>query len=624
MADLIGRTVSHYRILEKVGQGGMGVVYKAEDTKLKRTVALKFLPHHLLANEEDKTRFLHEAQAASALNHPNIMTIHEIDEVDDQTFIAMELVEGETLKDKVERGPLKTKEILNIAIAVADGLKAAHEQEIVHRDIKSENIMISKSGLVKIMDFGLAKRKGMSRITKVGSTLGTLAYMSPEQAEGLEVDRRSDLFSFGVVLYEMATGQLPFKGEHDAAILYSIVNEAPLPVTTLNPNIPQELERFIHKALEKEAEDRYQHADDLAADLKKLKKDLESGRTTITTTPIPSTRKPIWLQPFSILMTVVVAIVIMFVVKKIFEKGDEKTVVITQQKSIAIMPFENLTGEESFDVWQKGIPELLITALSTSKKLYVLDSQTLFDVLESMGKEKTAQVLPSLARQVASKVNVETVILGNILKAGEKLRVQVKMQDAVSGKVLKSEMADGETEDDLFDMTKILSDRVKDYLEIKVLEQDVDYDTRIAFTSSAEAYRQYVKGIDSFYLLDYESAIKSLRKAVEIDTSFAAAYFGLYLANFNLGYVEQAKKYFKMADRHKNKSPYKVQLMVGIGRGQVDKKPFDEIIWLKKYLEIDPQIRVVWYELGRVWASLKQYDRAVEPLEKAEAQFSVG
>ncbi|MEE9166559.1 MAG: serine/threonine-protein kinase, partial [Candidatus Neomarinimicrobiota bacterium] len=219
---MIDKTISHYRILEKLGEGGMGVVYKAEDTKLDRYVALKFLPAHLTSSEEDKQRFIHEAKAASALNHQNIMTIYEIDEVEDpatagrQTFIAMEYVEGETLKDKVEKGPLKTKELLNIVIAVADGLNAAHEKEIIHRDIKSENIMVSKTGLVKIMDFGLAKRKGVTRVTKEGSTRGTFAYMSPEQAEGLEVDRRSDLFSFGVVMYEMATGQLPFKGEHDA------------------------------------------------------------------------------------------------------------------------------------------------------------------------------------------------------------------------------------------------------------------------------------------------------------------------------------------------------------------------------------------------------------------------
>ncbi|MEE9167429.1 MAG: protein kinase [Candidatus Neomarinimicrobiota bacterium] len=382
---MIGQTISHYRIIEKLGEGGMGVVYKAEDTKLKRTVALKFLPHHLLANEEDKTRFLYEAQAASALSHPNIMTVFAIEDAEDpstagrQTFIAMEYVEGETLKDKLEKGPLRTKELLNIVIPVAEGLNAAHSNEIIHRDIKSENIMISKDGLVKIMDFGLAKRKGVTRVTEEGSTLGTLAYMSPEQAEGLKVDRRSDLFSFGVVMYEMATGQLPFKGEHDAAVLYAIVNDLPLPVTTLNPNIPQELDRFIHKALEKEPEDRYQHADDLGADLKKLKRDLESGKTK----PGARERKLTWRnRPQSYvgaaLLMILIIVVGLFLTtesRKESVRAEAKLTKVTFGPGLEDEPTWSPDGKfVAYTTDERGNLDIVVLPLGGGKPIWVIDS----------------------------------------------------------------------------------------------------------------------------------------------------------------------------------------------------------------------------------------------------------
>src|SRR3990170_1817226 len=225
---MIGKTISHYKILEKLGEGGMGVVYKAQDIKLDRTVALKFLPKHLLCDQEAKTRFEHEAKAASALNHPNITTIHEIDEVEGECFISMEYIEGKSIKELIKEKKFSIEEILRIAIQIGEGLHAAHKKDIVHRDIKSDNIMLTEDGVVKIMDFGLAKLKGATKLTTTGSTMGTLAYMSPEQAQGIEVDQRSDIFSFGVGLYEMIAGQLPFKGEHEAAIIYSIINETPV------------------------------------------------------------------------------------------------------------------------------------------------------------------------------------------------------------------------------------------------------------------------------------------------------------------------------------------------------------------------------------------------------------
>jgi len=269
---MIGKNISHYQILEKLGEGGMGVVYKAEDTKLKREVAIKFLPHHIAASEEDRERFKIEAQAAAALNHPNIATIHAIEEVDDELFIVMEYIDGQELRQKIDAGPLKVDDALNIAMQIADGLQAAHKKGVFHRDIKSANIMLTENDRVKIMDFGLAKIKGQMRLTKTGTTVGTVAYMSPEQTRGEEVDHRTDIWSYGVVLYEMITGQLPFKGEYEQAIVYSILNEEPEPVTGLRTGVSMELERIVNKAITKNPSVRYQHADEMLVDLRSLNK----------------------------------------------------------------------------------------------------------------------------------------------------------------------------------------------------------------------------------------------------------------------------------------------------------------------------------------------------------------
>ncbi len=284
---MIGKTISHYTIIEKLGEGGMGVVYKAHDTALDRSVALKFLPNYLTTDPVEKERFYHEARAAAALTHNNIAVVYEIGEQDGQVFIVMECVEGKTLRQIISGNTLSIKQVLDMAIQIADGLNAAHKKGIVHRDIKPENIMLATDGgVVKIMDFGLAKLKGATKLTKAGSTLGTAAYMSPEQAQGEEVDQRSDIFSFGVVLYEMLTSKLPFRGEHHAALLYSIVNEQPPPIARFNEKVTQELAHIVGKALAKDTDERYQHADDMLADLRSERKKLEYAKAAYTTTTV--------------------------------------------------------------------------------------------------------------------------------------------------------------------------------------------------------------------------------------------------------------------------------------------------------------------------------------------------
>ncbi len=269
---MIGQTVSHYRILEKLGAGGMGVVYKAEDTKLKRTVALKFLSHQVVVSPDAKARLLHEAQAAAALDHQNICTIYEIEEADGHIFIVMAFVEGESVKEKIAAGPLPLTDVFDIAKQTLEGLAEAHRKRIIHRDVKPANLMVSGSGQVKIMDFGLARAEGQTKLTKTGVSVGTITYMSPEQARGDATDQRTDIWSFGVLLYEMITGRLPFRGDHEQAVLYSVLNEDPEPVTALRTGVPMELERVVNKAMAKGPEDRYQHLDDMLVDLKTIEK----------------------------------------------------------------------------------------------------------------------------------------------------------------------------------------------------------------------------------------------------------------------------------------------------------------------------------------------------------------
>jgi len=441
---MIGKTISHYRVIEKLGEGGMGIVYKAQDTKLERHVALKFLPSDLTRDPQAKERFTHEARAASSLDHSNICVVYEIGETEDgQIFIATAFYEGETLKKKIERGPLKVDDALDIAIHVAQGLGRAHEAGIVHRDIKPANIMITNRGDVKIVDFGLAKLAGQAKLTVIGSTVGTVAYMSPEQVQGEEVDHRTDIWSLGVVLYEMLTGRLPFKGEHEAALLYSIVHEDPRALSSLRPGIPGPVLSAISRALQKDRGLRYQTAEELISDLKKVTvHGTASGMAPGTALGVELSR---------------------------------------QEKSIVVLPFENLSPDPDQEYFSDGLTEEVISDLSKVHALRVISRSS------AMTFKGTKKKVPEIAREL----DVQYVLEGSVRKAGNSLRITAQLIDAAADDHLWAEKYSGIL-DDVFAIQEKVSRSIVDALKLKLTPEESQ---RIAERpiDNAAAYQCYLR-----------------------------------------------------------------------------------------------------------------------------------
>ena len=506
---MIGKTISHYTILEKLGEGGMGKVYKAEDTKLKRIVALKFLPHHLVAGKSIKERFFHEARAASALNHPNIITIYDIHEEDGEVFLAMECVDGIPLSERLKDGPLKQKELISIATGIADGLNAAHNADIIHRDIKSENIIITKDGQPKIIDFGLAKQKGMSKITQDGTTLGTQSYMSPEQIQGIKIDQRSDIFSFGVVLYQMATGKLPFEEEHEAAVLYSIVNEAQIPITTHNPNMDEELQRIISKALEKDVKDRYQHADDLLADLRKLKKGPAPKPITV--------QSPKWHIPAYILCGLIIGLLLYL----LFFKGD-----VPIDKSIAVLPFTTIDRTEEGEIFSAGIHDDILSQIAKIHDLKVVSRTS---VMRYKDTEKSI-------KEIAQELGVETILEGSVRRYRDKVRIVAQLINAKTDGHLWTDTYD-RNYTDIFAIQSDVAEKIASALKATLTPEEISTIEK-APTKNMEAYDYYLKG--KYYWdnkIDREGnmiAAELLEKAVGLDPNFTLAYALLARVDFVL------------------------------------------------------------------------------------------
>jgi serine/threonine protein kinase/tetratricopeptide (TPR) repeat protein len=612
---MIGKTISHYNIIEKIGEGGMGIVYKAQDIKLDRFVALKFLPSHLTKNETDLARFVQEAKAAAALNHSNVCTIYEIQDEGENPFIVMECVEGETLREKIKEPRLKMKDVVDYAIQISEALIIAHKKGIIHRDIKSENIMVTKTDQVKVMDFGLAKLKGSVKLTKSSSTVGTMAYMSPEHLQGKEVDARTDIFSFGVVLYEMLTGQLPFKGEYESAMMYSILNDEPEPIQKHRSDLSSELLHVLNRALEKNPKERYQNINDMLIDLKRLKRDTE--RVSVDEQPdmLKEPVKPGQKIIKKILLpvgTIVILVITYFIIKSFLLDPDSRP------KSIAVIPFENFTGDPSFNDWRRALSKMLTTSLSGSPDLFVLNHDAIDAVLEKSGTLQTVQVTPSIIDEIVNRNNIGIIIRGDILpKVDDRLLLQLMIQDVKSDKILKSTIVEGKSIDNFFEMVYNLADSIRNYLELKSLKEGTFPDRTKVLTKSAVAYRYYLLGRDSW-------DDKLFLKAIEIDSNFVMAKIYLtYIyhnrANYENPYenIRKMKKWASSVYKAKDKLPYYYQVWAEYLIAHIEKRPYDRIRWAKELVRLDPQIVDAWHNIGFAYERLGQYEKAIPYYEKA-------
>jgi eukaryotic-like serine/threonine-protein kinase len=631
---MIGKAISHYSIIEKLGEGGMGVVYKAQDSKLDRLVALKFLPMNLTASQEEISRFEQEAKVISALNHPNIETIHDVDEVDGQKYLVLEYIPGGTLKSRLKQLKSEDKEfslteVIDYGIQMAEGLAHAHRRQIIHRDVKTENIMLTEEGKVKLTDFGLAKLRGSVHQTRTGSTLGTAAYMSPEQVRGEEVDHRSDIFSLGVVLYELVTSHLPFQGEYEAAMSYSTLNESPLPVTSMRKDAPQALEKIIHRCLEKDKSKRYQNADEMVSDLRTVQQAISRTETFST-----KHSKVPW---------VVAAIAVVLAVIGIFLFFPKSASQPTNRKSIAVLPFKNLNDSKEDEYFSDGITDDIIAQLSKITQLKVI-SRTSTMQYKDMNKN---------VREIGKELDVATVLEGSVRHAGNQVRIVAQLIDAQNEGHLWADTYDEEMTQ-VFAIQSDVAQQIAAALRAKLSPFEKGRIEKKQ-TENTEAYQLYLKG--RFYwnkrrLDDVNAAIMCFKQAIDKDPEYALAYAGLASscvvmpsygippgnwftdaqnaaekalqidstlaeAHTVLGEIVQdryydwsrAEKYFRRAIELDPSYPTAHQWyssnMSFLGR-------FDEAFTeAKRALELDPLSLIINMNLGDVFYYMRQYDKAI-------------
>jgi serine/threonine protein kinase/tetratricopeptide (TPR) repeat protein len=668
---MIGKTISHYKILEKLGEGGMGVVYKAQDTRLDRLVALKFLPQHLTANEAEKARFLQEAKAASALNHPNVCTIYGIEEHEapdgtSQQFIEMEYVDGVTLRQKIvgaiHESPLRINDALTYAIQVGEALAEAHSKGIVHRDIKCENIMVNSKNQVKVMDFGLAKLKGTLKLTRTSSTVGTLAYMSPEQIQGEEVDARSDIFSFGVVFYEMLTGHIPFRGEHEAAMMYSIVNEEPQPIEDYRPELSSEVSHIIKKALEKSPEDRYQSVGEMVVDLRRLKKEsTKVSRVSLDHVTTKPGRKP-EKQPavfrkqsgFIIIAgvaVVVVAVAVLMLSRSFFLGRGSST---SERKMLVVLPFENL-GPPDKDYFVDGITEEITSRLSGLSGLGVIARSS------AVQYKKTTKSIKEIGQELGVSYILQGTVRWETVNGETHVRVNPQLIKVADGTQVWSQPSEAVLSS-VFKLQSEIAGKVANALDVALLQPEKKSLEAIPTTNS-EAYDYYLRGKEYYFRSnseqDFRIAGQMFEHAIELDPQFALAYammsmvhsnmywffydrteervlkskeaaekalsidpelpeghdaMGWYYYHGRLDYDDALKEFQEALKRQPNNP----DILLGIAAVERRQgKMEDALVNFKKAVEMDPRSTTLNYEVGNTLSLLRRYDEALKSYDRA-------